>query len=393
LSTRGIVLRVLMVSAGLAAAAGCDGAPAGVASSPPALEDVGPFLEPIRAEHDLPALAGSIVAAGRTIAIGATGQRARGVDDPVSIHDRWHLGSCTKAMTATLTALLVEDGRLSWETTLADAYPDEVTRQPAWGPATIEMLLRHRSGLREDRRWPDAPWNKPLSGTVEEQRRHVARALLAEAPESAPGSATSYSNGGYMVVGSVLEMRTGASWEDLVRERLFEPLRMESAGFGPPRPLPQPQGHWERSPRGVGARADNPPVLGPAGTVHASLEDWGKFVALHLQGSSRDTGLLPRAAFDRLHAEASGTAYAMGWGVAQRDWGGRVLSHSGSNGFWYAVVWIAPQEDFAVLVVTNEGGDHAAAGTDAAAGALIRHFHATKSQRGRHGLGHAVLEP
>ncbi len=161
-----------------------------------------------------------------------------------------------------------------------------------------------------------------------------------------------------------------------MRRRLFEPLGMASAGFGPPRPLPQPQGHRGRLPLGVGPGADNPRVLGPAGTVHASLEDWGKFVALHLRGPSAGSELLSRESFARMHFPTPGGSYAMGWGAVERDWGGRVVTHAGSNLYWYAVVWAAPEQDFAVLVATNEGGDHAARGTDEAAAALIRHYKA-----------------
>jgi len=241
-------------------------------------------------------------------------------------------------------------------------------------------LLRHQSGLPEDRHRSEAPWNKPLSGSLPEQRRSVVRATLAEAPVSAPGTATSYANAGYMIVGSILEIRTGDSWEDLMRARLFEPLKMASAGFGPPRPLPQPQGHWGRVPVGVGPEADNPPVLGPAGTVHASLEDWGKFVSLHLIGSKRRSKLIKRESVVRLHTPAEGTSYAMGWGSHERDWGGQVISHSGSDGYWYSVVWASPEQAFAVLVATNESGDHAVTGTDEAAAALIRHFQEGRAQ-------------
>jgi len=359
-----------------AGAAGCghDGDDARPSVAPVEIEDLASLLEPIRAKYDLPALGGSIVAEGSTVAIGATGQRARGVQDPVSVDDRWHLGSCTKAMTATLTALLIEDGRLSWDTTLGEVFPEETAGQPAWRPVTIEQLLRHQSGLPEDRHRPEAPWNKPLIGPLPSQRRHIVRATLAEAPESDPGTATNYANAGYMIVGSILEIRTGESWEDLLRTRLFEPLGMTSAGFGPPRPLPQPRGHRNRVPLGIGPDADNPPALGPAGTIHASLEDWGRFVSLHLAVSTGESELIQRESMVRLHTPAPGTNYAMGWGSFERDWGGRVIAHSGSNGYWYSVVWASPEQGFAALVATNEGGETAAKATDEAAWALIRHY-------------------
>ncbi len=200
--------------AGIAASLGCDvdsseGVSSSVASS---VEDVSALLEPIRKEHDLPALAGSIVTTGGTLAIGATGQRARGANDPVSINDRWHLGSCTKAMTATLVALLVEEGRISWDTTLREIYPRETSIQPAWQPVTIEQLLRLVSGLPEDgTRWVSELSDGSLKGPMRDRRLNVVRADLAKPPESAPGIVTRYSNAGYVIAGSMIETRMDAS--------------------------------------------------------------------------------------------------------------------------------------------------------------------------------------
>jgi hypothetical protein len=83
-----------------------------------------------------------------------------------------------------------------------------------------------------------------------------------------------------------------------------------------------------------------------------------------------------------LHTPPFGGDYALGWGVAERDWGGgAVLNHAGDNTMNHANVWIAPQRDFAVLVCINQGGDAALKASDAAAGALIRlHLSRTKKQ-------------
>jgi len=353
------------------------------ASSTPAspMADLSPLLEPIREVHGLAALAGSIVVDGRTIGIGATGERARGRNDPVEPEDSWHLGSNSKAMTATLLALLVEEGKLSWGTTLGEVFPEETAAQPAWRTVTLEQLLQHRSGLPEDLAAPPgSPWHDVSpEGPLPSQRRGVARAFLAHGPE-VPGNTMRYSNAGYVIAASMAEVRTGEAWEDLLRTRLFEPLGMSSAGFGPPRPLPEPQGHLDGEPLGTGARADNPPVLGPAATVHASLEDWGKFIALHLSPPKGARELLPATSFARMHAPPAGGNYAMGWFVLENESEGRILTHAGSNGYWYAVVWAMPERGYAVLVATNEGGSKGAAGTDAAAQTLIQHYQAERAR-------------
>ncbi len=288
---------------------------------------------------------------------------------------------CIGARNVGIGPLLVEEGRISWETTLGEIYPRETTIQPEWQPVTIEHLLRHLSGLPADgTRWVSELTKESLEGPIRERRRNVVMSALAQPPLSTPGFATRYSNAGYVIAGSMIEMRMDVSWEDLMRQRLFEPLGMASAGFGPPGPLPQPQGHRRRVPLGVGPGADVPAVLGPAGTVHASLEDWGRFVSFHLAGASTGSELLPNASFVRMHSPTPGTDHAIGWGSVARDWGGQVITAAGSNRYWYATVWAAPEQGFAVLVVTNEAGDHARTGTDKAAGALIRHYKAGEAR-------------
>src|ERR1700727_2617142 len=98
-------------------------------SSAPAPENLNSLLEPILKKYELPALAGAIVTSKGLVAVGAVGVRKYGTDTPVTVNDQFHLGSDTKAMTATLLATLVEEGKLSWTTTLEQAFPELVSGQ------------------------------------------------------------------------------------------------------------------------------------------------------------------------------------------------------------------------------------------------------------------------
>ena len=174
----------------------------------------------------------------------------------------------------------------------------------------------------------------------------------------------------------MLEQLSGQSWEQLMREHVFEPLGMSSAGFGPPGSadkVDQPRGHTKQV-HAPGPGADNPAAIGPAGTVHASIGDWAKFAAAHLVGARGADGFLRSETFTHLQTPPAGESYAMGWGRAKRDWAkGDTLSHSGSNTMWYCVVWIAPSVDRVLLVASNAGGDQAVKACDAALQALIEH--------------------
>ena len=105
-------------------------------------------LEPLREKHDLPALAAAVILDGRTYALGVVGVRKSGTDVNALPADPFHMGSCTKAMTATLIAMLVEQGKLRWDTTIAEIFPELAgDMDPTYRNVTVDHLLAHRSGL------------------------------------------------------------------------------------------------------------------------------------------------------------------------------------------------------------------------------------------------------
>ncbi len=378
------------------------------ASSP---RDLTARVERVRAEHDVPALGAALIVGDRLAALGVSGLRRLGSDRAVQADDRWHLGSCTKAMTATLAAIAVEQGRLEYDATigsrLADAGgmllpPLEGRLDPSWSTVTLTQLLHHVSGA------PSGLTDQPALGLFllakakdpVAQRRGLVAGLLREPVRTAPGTAFAYSNEGYVLAGALIERALGGesrrSYEELAREHLFGPLGMASAGFGPPgsagrdEPPDQPEGHLESGkPVGRGLLADNQAAYAPAGTVHASLEDWARFIALHLAAErelrapeaerARPLASLPAEAFVVLHGEGPIGDYGMGWIVAERPWArgsreddhGRVLTHTGSNTMWFAAGWIPPERDFAALAVCNQGPEAPAQACDAIIGELV----------------------
>ncbi|MBX3178425.1 MAG: serine hydrolase [Candidatus Hydrogenedentes bacterium] len=323
-------------------------------------------LEAIRASYKLPAMAAFAMRGGAIIEQATVGTRSAKDDTPVKADAPWHLGSNTKAMTATVAGMLVEEGLLRWDATigevLGEAAPD---MNGAHRDTTLAMLLHHTGGITPNINWFAAP----------EDRLKCAAELLGKPPSKKGRYA--YSNGGYVVAGAMMEVVTGKRWEDLMRKRLFEPLGMTATGFGAPTEPGAPWGHesgllaWK--PKNPTARnADNAPVLGPAGTVHTTLEDYARFIAAHLKGAQGEDGIVTAETFRTLHTPAEGGDYAMGWIVTERDWaGGRALTHGGSNTLWFATVWIASERDMAFFAVTNAGGNTAFRAVDEAVVALL----------------------
>ena len=332
-------------------------------------------LENLRQKHDLPALAVVVVKDGKICDRAAVGVRKSDNPTLVTTNDLFHIGSCTKSMTATLTALLIEEGQLRWNTTIGEVFPElKGKMNPQYEAVTVEQLLTHRGGVPGSP--PSEAWQRAWEqkGPPSQQRTEFIQAVLAQPPEVSPGTKMIYSNQGYAIVGAMLEKLTGKPWETLLTERLFTPLQMKSASFGPPGPkdkVDQPWGHTRQSLAPLPLQRDNPPAIGPAGTVHCSLDDLARYVMFHLD-AGKDGGLLKPETFRKLHTPPAGGDYACGWVVLKRGWaGGNALMHNGSNTMWYLVMWLAPEKNFAVIAATNIAGPEAQKGCDEVASAMI----------------------
>jgi CubicO group peptidase (beta-lactamase class C family) len=330
------------------------------------VRDLNSLLEPIRAANRVPAVACAVVLSNRVVGIGAVGLRKAGVPSaPVTLEDKWHHGSLTKSMTATLAAILVREGRIQWSTTLADVFPDWAPKMNAgWRTATLEQLTSNRGGAPGDLNasgiW-SLLWN--FVGTPRESRRLLLEKLTVLPPQAPPGTRYEYSNAGFALAGHMLESVLNRPWEELMTDRLFEPLGMSSAGFGvpaAPRYINQPWGHqWINGnpvPVEPGTSADNPPGIGPAGTVHCTVLDLAKYAAFHTHGHLHDQPLLPTSTLVKLHtAYPDNSNYAHGWIETQRGWAnpGKAYTHSGSNLQWFSVIWFAPARQFAAVALCN----------------------------------------
>ena len=371
-------------------------APHAMANEPASLDQI---LEPIRSGNHLPALAAAVVCEGKTIACGAVGFRKAGSPERVTLNDTWHIGSCTKSMTAALAGMMVDEGQWRWDMSVSELFPDIANKiQPGWRKATLEQFLTHFSGAGNDDSFDPGLLARSTRSPLEQRAQFINEFLIQHGPTTVPGTAWKYDNANYAVVGHALELKLKRPWETLIRERLFTPLTMNSAGFGPPaspNAIDQPYGHvldeegnlkpippdlvgesrWV-SAWGLQIRADNPAALAPAGTVHCNIGDLAKYAAWQLCGARGKNALLKPATFKKLHTRfKKDCTYACGWEVDHRDWaGGDALFHGGSNGTFMTVIWLAPKKDFAVVVCANLGGADCQAVVDKTVGVLIQKY-------------------
>jgi CubicO group peptidase (beta-lactamase class C family) len=334
------------------------------------------------------------------------GIRKAGDPSEMTSEDRCHLGSCTKAMTATLLAIFVDRGQFSWDSTLSSLIPDEPwLKDSPWGPVTIDQLISHRAGLPANTNWwryqelapPTRLPDSLLGSDRSDQLILVRRRAILRSLESIPRPDSpkfEYSNLGYCIAGHALESLTGRSWERLMQTEIFQPLGMTTAGFGAPS-LADPNSPWghhrpsdDSNLPWVAGETDNAAVLGPAGSVHASCTDWIRFLQLHLRSAmkaqapeghpERRLGLQEES-LRHLHSDLSQSDYGGGWGLGGRTWAkGRILTHTGSNTTWTAMVFLAPRIGQGILAVTNAASPKAAEGCDQILQWILRNHMASR---------------
>jgi CubicO group peptidase (beta-lactamase class C family) len=151
--------------------------------------DMPQAIEAIRNKHELPALAVVVTKDGQICDRVAVGVRKWGDSTPVTTNDVFHIGSCTKSMTATLTAILIEEGKLRWDTTIDEVFPElKGKMDKQYEAVTVEQLLHHRGGAPGAP--PTAAWKRAWEahGTPTQQRREFIEAVLSQPPEAAPGT-------------------------------------------------------------------------------------------------------------------------------------------------------------------------------------------------------------
>ena len=376
----------------------------GAAGAQISLDDI---LTPYLGRYDLPALAAAVVQDGKIIASGAVGTRRAGAAIPVTIKDRFHIGSDTKAMTALLAAMLVEENKLRWDSTVAEVFPElSATMTPGLRGVTLEQLLSHTSGIPSDNQAADKLLAKSLSqdGNLDEMRLWLVRQWSKQPLAAKPGTKFAYANMNYVLAGAMLERLSGKTWDELITERVFIPLGLETAGLGTPSSLGRidvPFGHVKIDGKTkaflAGPNSDNPPIVGPAGIAHMSVLDFATWAGWNAGEGKRGPALVRPDTLRRLHTPViaipdkpganPGTPkqgkYALGWGELTVDWApNRLKTHSGSNTKNLAQIWLDPQRDFAMVLVTNIGGEQADQAFQALAPELYKKFAATPSTTG-----------
>ena len=325
------------------------------------------FIEEQMSKGDIPGYGALIMKGNKIIHVSAHGKRSISHENKVDLLDRWHLGSNTKAMTAFLIALAVQEQKLSYEDSAVQLL--KVKNYYAGNEkVTIKDLISHQSYLRDVQEVKKGElWKKAFVSRepLESLREEMSLASLNEKPRKANDGLLDYSNMNYVILGSILENVYKMSWENLMQKKLFSPLGMNSCGFGvagkvnesePSEPWPHTLAEKKMVSFSPEKKADNPLMIGPAGSVHCNLFDWAKFVDEVMNSNEGKGSLLKdkKVSYVYMSPAKSGFNYTFGgWGYKKSETKKTVYQHSGSNTLNYATVLFSPESKLKVFLAMN----------------------------------------
>ncbi len=315
----------------------------------------------------VPGLAIAVIKNDSVVLMKGFGSRTMGTAEPVDEHTLFAVGSTSKAFTATLVAMLVDEGKMRWDDPVAtylptlEMYDPYVSRE-----LTIRDLLTHRSGLaRGDLMWYATDFD----------RAEILRRVRFLRPTWSMRARFGYQNIMYLAAGEAVAKVAGRSWDDVVRDRIFIPLGMtetntSTKSLARSRNVATPHSDIDDTLRVIPwHNIDN---MGPAGSINSSASDMLKWVRLQLaQGKLGATSLVSAGAlaetqtpqmvnqlsadFKQLNPFTHLQSYGMGWFL--QDYRGRELrQHGGNIDGMSAIVAIMPEEKIGLVVLTNANG-------------------------------------
>ncbi|WP_328904780.1 beta-lactamase family protein [Streptomyces sp. NBC_00234] len=258
---------------------------------------------------------------------------------------QFRIGSLTKTFTAVLVLRLRDEGLLDLDDALEKHLPGTGV-----GDVTVFQLLGHSAGLAAE---SPAPWWERTPGTV----RPGLADVLGDQPQTQPaGRGHHYSNPGYTLLGALVEAVRGASWEEVLRREILEPLGMHRTSAQPVAPH---AGGWAVHPWAdvmLPEPTEDLGLMAPAGQLWSTAADLLRFAAFLAEGDER---VLGEASVREMRVPAAlppagewDGAYGLGLQVVRRD-GRTLVGHTGSLPGFLAALWFCVEDGLAAVALTN----------------------------------------
>ncbi|MFF8643779.1 serine hydrolase domain-containing protein [Streptomyces sp. NPDC015345] len=258
---------------------------------------------------------------------------------------QYRIGSITKTFTAVLVMRLRDEGLLDLRDPLEKHLPGTGA-----GEATIAELLAHTGGLAAET--PGEWWERTPGST-----RPELTDVLGEQPFRHPvGRRFHYSNPGYTLLGSLVETVRGASWEDVLRREVLEPLGLNRTSAQPQAPH---AGGWAVHPWAdvmMPEPAEDLGLMAPAGQLWSTTADLARFACFLAKGDERVLGAESVREMRTPSAPSQPESWdrSYGLGLDLLRWEGLSLAgHTGSLPGFLAGLWVSEQEGVAAVALAN----------------------------------------
>jgi len=330
------------------------------------LADYQRWLNRLAQRDAVAGLATAVVIDGKVVYEGTVGYADAATKQPITPDTVFRLASLSKAFAATIAGLLVDDGKLGWDTKLVDVLPYfKLKDMQAATQATVGDILGQRLGL------PRNTYDNMLEGDTSYEE--LVRKLDEVDMVCGVGRCYGYQNVAFSMIGDVVLARTGDFFYHQVDKRIFYPLGMTTASYG--RAALESSKSWARphraTSRGWVPFEPNETYyrVAPAAGVNASLRDMEKWLIAQMGGRQDvlSTSLLDMlhapgvATPSELHATAwrsgrlSSAYYALGWRVY--EYGGETLIyHAGAVAGYRTMIGFFPKYRAGVVTLWNSTG-------------------------------------
>jgi CubicO group peptidase (beta-lactamase class C family) len=191
--------------------------------------------------HQIAGAVGLVSRSGRIAYLEAIGEQDLEAGVPMRTNTIFDMRSMTKAVTAIAVMCLVEDGKLRLQDQVSSCLHEFANIQvadhgkgplrPPSRPINLLDLLTHTSGLPTGR----PPKIENITRVLDRSLDEAVRIIATQPLQADPGGAWNYSSIGFAVLGRIVEVRGGKSYQDFVNERILGPLGMNDSFFFPPR--------------------------------------------------------------------------------------------------------------------------------------------------------------
>jgi CubicO group peptidase (beta-lactamase class C family) len=352
------LIRVLLLLAPLSVL------PQNLHAQPAPLTGMDTYIEAAMRDWEVPGLAIAVVRNDSVIFARGYGVVELGQGARVDEHTLFAIASTSKAFTTASLAMLVDEGKLSWDDRVTQHLPGFQLMDPyVTRELTIRDLLTHRVGVaRHDNIWIAAPFHR---AEILERARYLP---TVDGFRDRYG----YNNVMYIAAGEVVGQVSGGSWDEFLEQRIFGPLGMDRSSSRAA--VVEARGNVAASHTQVDGQVRAVPRrnydnIGGAGAVFSSAWDMAQWMRLHLGGGvfegtrllsdsvlaemyTPHTVIRSDSVADRMFPDTNFGAYGLGWRL--QDYQGRKLvNHSGSINYTRTQVSMIPSEGIGVVAIAN----------------------------------------